>query len=95
MKSLMVRFVREDEGQDLIEYTLLATVIALVVFVGASLARNVAELLVHEHQQDRRQVGRARAQVDLSVAPEWSHLHPVRPVPTDQCWYFAGNQCCC
>jgi len=36
MKSLMVRFVREDEGQDLIEYALLATVIALVVFVGAS-----------------------------------------------------------
>jgi Flp pilus assembly pilin Flp len=38
MKGLMVRFVREDEGQDLIEYALLATVIALVVFVGASLA---------------------------------------------------------
>ena len=38
MKSLMVRFDREDEGQDLIEYALLATVIALVVFVGASLA---------------------------------------------------------
>jgi Flp pilus assembly pilin Flp len=38
MKSLMVRFVREDEGQDLIEYALLCTVIALVVFVGASLA---------------------------------------------------------
>jgi pilus assembly protein Flp/PilA len=38
MKSLLVRFVREDEGQDLIEYALLATVIALVVFGGASLA---------------------------------------------------------
>jgi pilus assembly protein Flp/PilA len=38
MKSLFVRFVREDEGQDLIEYAMLATVIALVVFVGASLA---------------------------------------------------------
>jgi pilus assembly protein Flp/PilA len=38
MKGLMVRFVREDEGQDLIEYALLATVIALVVFVGASAA---------------------------------------------------------
>jgi Flp pilus assembly pilin Flp len=38
MKGLMVRFVREDAGQDLIEYALLATVIALVVFVGASLA---------------------------------------------------------
>jgi pilus assembly protein Flp/PilA len=38
MKGLMVRFVREDQGQDLIEYALLATVIALVVFVGASAA---------------------------------------------------------
>jgi Flp pilus assembly pilin Flp len=38
MKGLMVRFVREDEGQDLIEYALLATVIAMAVFVGASFA---------------------------------------------------------
>ena len=30
MKSLIVRFVREDEGQDLIEYALLAGLIALV-----------------------------------------------------------------
>ncbi len=35
MKSLFVRFVREDEGQDLIEYAMLATLIALAVFVGA------------------------------------------------------------
>jgi pilus assembly protein Flp/PilA len=40
MKSLIVRFVREDEGQDLIEYAMLATVIALVVFAGASAAGN-------------------------------------------------------
>jgi Flp pilus assembly pilin Flp len=38
MKGLFVRFVREDQGQDLIEYALLATVIALAVFVGASKA---------------------------------------------------------
>ena len=38
MKGLMVRFVRDDEGQDLMVHALLATVIALVVFVGASLA---------------------------------------------------------
>lgn len=30
MKSLFVRFVREDEGQDLIEYALLAGFISLV-----------------------------------------------------------------
>ena len=30
MKSLIVRFVREEAGQDLIEYAMLATLIALV-----------------------------------------------------------------
>lgn len=29
MKNLMVRFVREEEGQDLIEYSLLAALIAV------------------------------------------------------------------
>jgi pilus assembly protein Flp/PilA len=37
MKSLLVRLVREDEGQDLIEYAMLATLIALVVGAGATL----------------------------------------------------------
>jgi Flp pilus assembly pilin Flp len=37
MKGLFVRFVREDEGQDLIEYALLATFIAIVAAVGAGL----------------------------------------------------------
>ena len=35
MKNLIARFVREEEGQDLIEYALLATLVALVVAVGA------------------------------------------------------------
>ena len=35
MKNLIVRFVREEEGQDLIEYAMLATLIALVVGVAA------------------------------------------------------------
>lgn len=34
MKSLFLRFVREDEGQDLIEYAFLAVFIALVVTVA-------------------------------------------------------------
>ena len=38
MKSLFVRFVREDEGQDLIEYAILGTVIALTVYTGAEAA---------------------------------------------------------
>ena len=29
MKNLFVRFVREEEGQDLIEYSLLAAIIAI------------------------------------------------------------------
>lgn len=35
MQNLIVRFVRDDQGQDLIEYVLLGSVIALVVLVGA------------------------------------------------------------
>ena len=34
MKNLFVRFVREDEGQDMTEYALLVAFIALVVYVG-------------------------------------------------------------
>ena len=34
MKNLFVRFVREEEGQDLIEYSLLAAIIAVGSIVG-------------------------------------------------------------
>jgi pilus assembly protein Flp/PilA len=34
MKGLLVRFVREDQGQDLIEYALLAGFISLVAVVA-------------------------------------------------------------
>jgi Flp pilus assembly pilin Flp len=37
MKSVIARFVREEEGQDLIEYALLATLVALVAGAGATL----------------------------------------------------------
>jgi pilus assembly protein Flp/PilA len=33
MKNLFARFVREEEGQDLIEYSLLAALISVVCFV--------------------------------------------------------------
>ena len=36
MKGMFNRFVREDEGQDLIEYALLAGLISLVSMVGIS-----------------------------------------------------------
>jgi Flp pilus assembly pilin Flp len=43
MKELMLRFVREEEGQDLIEYTLLLAFVclasaALFINAGASMA---------------------------------------------------------
>jgi len=34
MKNLIARFVREDEGQDLVEYALLIAFIALACIVG-------------------------------------------------------------
>jgi pilus assembly protein Flp/PilA len=37
MKNLIARFIREDEGQDLIEYAFLAVFIALVVTAGLTL----------------------------------------------------------
>jgi pilus assembly protein Flp/PilA len=36
MKNLFNRFVREDAGQDLIEYALLATLIAIAGIAGAA-----------------------------------------------------------
>ena len=36
MNSLFVRFIRENDGQDLIEYALLATFISVVAVVGAT-----------------------------------------------------------
>jgi Flp pilus assembly pilin Flp len=35
MKNLVARLVKDEQGQDLIEYALLATFVALVAIVGA------------------------------------------------------------
>ena len=40
MKGLIVRFVREDQGQDLIEYALLASFLSVTAAVGATAAGN-------------------------------------------------------
>ena len=37
LKNLIARLVRDEQGQDLIEYALLATFVALVAIVGAGL----------------------------------------------------------
>ena len=38
MKSMIVRFIREDQGQDLIEYALLATFLSMAAALGAGAA---------------------------------------------------------
>jgi pilus assembly protein Flp/PilA len=40
MKNLIARLVRDEQGQDLIEYALLATFVALVAIVGATALGN-------------------------------------------------------
>ena len=37
LTTLALRFVRDEDGQDLIEYALLATFVALVAIAGAAL----------------------------------------------------------
>jgi len=37
LKNLMLSLVRDEQGQDLIEYALLATFVSLVAIAGASL----------------------------------------------------------
>jgi len=36
LKTLFVRLVRDEQGQDLIEYALLATFVSLVAILGAT-----------------------------------------------------------
>jgi pilus assembly protein Flp/PilA len=38
MKNLIVRFVKDDQGQDLIEYALLASFLSVAAAAGATLA---------------------------------------------------------
>jgi pilus assembly protein Flp/PilA len=45
MKNLLVRFVREEEGQDLIEYSLLAALIAVACIAAMqALAIDINEI---------------------------------------------------
>ncbi len=37
MRKLFVRFVREEKGQDLIEYALLGSFVSLAAYAGANL----------------------------------------------------------
>jgi pilus assembly protein Flp/PilA len=47
MKKLFVRFVRDEEGQDLIEYSLLAALIAVACMVGMNaLALEINDIFI-------------------------------------------------
>ena len=54
MKNLIARFVREDAGQDLIEYALLGSFVSLAAYVGANFLGDQPQHLVHGHRQRRR-----------------------------------------
>ncbi len=51
MKNLMTRFVREEEGQDIIEYALLAAFISISGYLILS---------VHRHAGEQRSTRRSR-----------------------------------
>jgi pilus assembly protein Flp/PilA len=52
MKNLFARFVREEEGQDLIEYSLLAALISVVCFtVLTNIGTSVNNLFDYIDQQ--------------------------------------------
>ena len=42
LKMLALRLLRDEEGQDLIEYALLATFVSLVAIAGATLLGTIA-----------------------------------------------------
>jgi pilus assembly protein Flp/PilA len=56
VKNLIARFVREDEGQDVIEYALLA---AFLVVVVATIISTVGTDLVTIYQKVKAQTGAA------------------------------------
>ena len=76
MKALLVRFVREDEGQDLIEYALLAAGISLAAIGGISA---IGGALNSKYQSDRR--GRQRRKLNPTAGGGLGLLHP-RPRPS-------------
>jgi pilus assembly protein Flp/PilA len=43
LKTLVGRFVQDEQGQDLIEYALLATFVSLVAIAGATLLGNALD----------------------------------------------------
>ncbi len=47
MKNLIARFVREEEGQDLVEYAMLITFIALACIVGMQTLGSAHQHEVH------------------------------------------------
>ena len=80
MKNLIARFVREEEGQDLIEYALVATFVSLVASVGATAARHLAGQLVQHGVDQRRRDGRL-GQLVAGDGPGRARTSVVSPGP--------------
>ena len=58
MKNLIARFVREDEGQDLVEYALLIAFVALACIIGLQQLGTAINQTYQEHldQPQERQL---------------------------------------
>ena len=51
MKNLIARFVREEEGQDIIEYALLAAFISVLAWVTlGNIGQDVSTMYTNVHQ---------------------------------------------
>ncbi len=79
MKNLFVRFVRNEEGQDLIEYSLLAALIAVACDRGDAGARS-------RHQRDLRRDRRGARRRGLR-----NHLNPDTPGLAPACQAAFGG----
>ena len=51
MKNLIQRFIREEEGQDIIEYALLAAFISIAAIAAIVADRPQGQRLLHQCQQ--------------------------------------------
>jgi Flp pilus assembly pilin Flp len=52
MKSIMVRLLRDDEGQDLVEYVLLVSLIGLMVLAGLGTVREAVNSVFTQVGED-------------------------------------------
>ena len=78
MKNLFTRFIRDDEGQDIIEYRLLAAFISVVAYLTLQAIGQDVETMVLRRQvgEWRRSRGRSLVEPQSSVAA-LAMTHPL------------------